>query len=198
MKKTMTGDLPPIPVDYVVGYAQSRATDSQRRPYVELIRSWAEHEGCEQAAEVALNAITGLSMSDANHMPKELYQQYRKGERAEQLIGIIRQLNDAIQSGEEMWTWAHVMRVMVDENILLSQVSINRFDAIICSMIPCKGRDTVRKHGDYRIMLQRDRSYHTWSSQAHLAPQEASDKEICQQIAQQFLPILSRTILASG
>ena len=198
MKKTMTGDLPPIPVDYVVGHARAKESDSQRRPFVELVKSWAEHEGLTAEGEAAILQITGQRQADAGHMPKELYQQYRQGERAEQLIAIIRHLNDVIQSGEEMWTWAHVMRVMVDENILLSQVSINRFDAIVCSMIPGKGRDTVRKHGDYRIMLQRDRSYHTFSSSSHLAPQEASDKEICQQIAQQFAPILNRTNLASG
>lgn len=188
----MTGKLTDIEVSFVVGHARAKGSDSQRRPYVELIKSWAEHQGMTAEGEAAIVEITGTRQTDAEHMPKEFYQQYRSGERAEELIRIIRFLNDIIQSGEEMWTWAHVMRVMVDENILLSQVSINRFDAIICSIVPGKGRDTVRKNGNYAIMTDRDRSYHTWSSSSYLAPKEASEKEICQQIAQQFAPILSR------
>lgn len=192
--KTMTGELTDIAVSFVVGQARTKSTDSQRRPYVELIKSWAEHEGMEAAGEAAISQITGAQQIDAQHMPKEFYQMYRTGERAEQLIAIIRQIDDVIQSGREMWTWAHVMRVMVDENILMANVSVNRFDVIICSIIPHRGRDTVRKHGNYRIMNERARTYREFASIGSLNPQEASDREICQQIAQHFAPVLSRRI----
>ncbi len=190
--KTMPNELPHIPVEYVAGVARSKKTDGQRKPYVDLIRQWAEHESMEEAGLQAICTITGTQQTDADHMPKEFYQLYRKGEKAAELIRIIRRIDEAIRSGEEMWTWAYVMRVMVDENILFPQVTPNRFDAIICSMIPGKGRDTVRKNGDYTIMSDPDRSYRTWSSSKYLAPQEASDKEICQQLAQRFAPILNR------
>ena len=196
MKKTLT-QLTPIPVEFVVGHAQAKNTENQRKPYVELIKSWAEHEGMEDEGMQAIRRIAGELQIDAQHMPKEFYQQYRKGEKAEQLIEIIQTINEKIQNGEEMWTWAHVMRVMIDENILLSNISVNRFDVIICSMIPGKGRDTVRKNGDYDIVKDRKDSYHTWLSNSMINPFQATNREICQQIVERFAPILSRKIHAA-
>ena len=191
--KTMPNELPHIPVAYVAGVAKAKKTDGQRKPYVDLIKQWAEHESMEEAGLAAVSAITGTQQADPDHMPKELYQTFRKGEKAQQLIQIIRHIEDVIQSREEMWTWAHVMRVMMDENILIP-VKPNRFDTIICSMIPGKGRDTVRKNGDYEITSKPDNSYRTWTSVGNVCATEASNKEICQQIAQCFAPILSRHI----
>ena len=189
----MPNELPHIPVAYVAGVAKAKKTDGQRKPYVDLIKQWAEHESMEEAGLAADSAITGTQQADPDHMPKELYQTFRKGEKAQQLIQIIRHIEDVIQSREEMWTWAHVMRVMMDENILIP-VKPNRFDTIICSMIPGKGRDTVRKNGDYEITSKPDNSYRTWTSVGSVCATEASNKEICQQIAQCFAPILSRPI----
>ena len=193
MKNTLT-QLTPIPVEFVVGHAQTKNTESQRKPYVELISLWAEHEGMEDEGLQAIRRIAGSQQTDANHMPKEFYQQYRQGEKAEKLIKIVQDINEKIVNNEENWTWALVMRVMIDENILLANISVNRFDAIICSMIAGKGRDTVRKNGDYSIMTDRDKTYHTWTSLSHLNPQEASNRDLCHQIAQYFAPILSRNI----
>lgn len=190
--KTTTGDLPHIPVEFVVGHAQAKKTDGQRRPFVELVKTWAEHEKMDEAGEAAIRRMTGQQKADAHHMPKEFYQLYRAGEKAEMLIQILRKIEDVIQSDAEMWTWAHVMRVMVDENILMAGVSPNRFDTIVCSLIPGKGKDTVRKNGDYSIMRDRSKTYRELSSIAYLNPQEASDKEICRQIAQHFAPIIMR------
>ena len=191
--KTMPNELPHIPVEYVAGVARTKKTDGQRKPYVDLIKQWAEHESMEEAGLQVVSAITGTQQADPDHMPKELYQTFRKGEKAHQLIQIIRHIDDVIQSRDEMWTWAHVMRVMMDENILMP-VTPNRFDTIICSMIPGKGRDTVRKNGDYEIMSNPNRTYRTWTSVSELSPTEASNKEICQQIALCFAPILNRPI----
>jgi hypothetical protein len=193
MKKTLT-QLTPIPVEFVVGHAQAKHTENQRKPYVELIQSWAEHEGMDDEGLQAVRRIAGEQLIDAQHMPKEFYQQYRQGEKAEQLIAIIQDINEKIVNNEENWTWALVMRVMIDENILLANISVNRFDAIICSMIPGKGRDTVRKNGDYDIMRDRDDTYHTWSGQSHLNPKKATNRDLCHQIALRFAPILSRKI----
>lgn len=196
MKKTLT-ELPAISVEFVVGHAQAKNTENQRKPYVELIKSWAEHEGMDEEGLQAIRRIAGQQQMDAQHMPKEFYQQYRQGEKAEQLIKTIQLINEKIVNNEEKWTWALVMRVMIDENILLANISVNRYDAIICAMIPGKGRDTVRKNGDYSIMEDRNRTYHTWSSLSHLHPQEASNRDLCIQIAQLFAPILSRKIISS-
>ena len=197
METTLT-QLQPIPVEFVIGHALTKKTEIQRRPYVELIRQWGEHEGMEDEAVAATRRIMGSQLTDANHMPKEFYQQYRQGNKAAMLIEIVQQVNDIIQSGEEMWTWAHVMRVMIDENILLANVTVNRYDAIICSMIPGKGRDTVRKNGNYTLLVgQRGDSYHLWTSNSFVNPVQASNREICFQIAERFAPILSRKIHAT-
>lgn len=192
METTLTR-LQPIPVEFVIGHALTKNTETQRRPYVELIRQWAEGEGMETEGLEAIRRISGEQKIDAKHMPKEFYQMYRMGEKAEQLIAMIQEIDEKIRIDEESWTWAHVMRVMVDECILLVTTSINRFDVIITSMIPGKGFDNVRKNGDYRtIMRDRNYSYHSWTSNGHVNPVEASNREICQQIAEFFAPILGR------
>ena len=197
MEKTLT-QLQPIPVEFVIGHAVTKNTEIQRRPYVELITQWAEHEGMEPEGLAAARRITGQQKIDAHHMPKEFYQTYREGEKAERLIEMIQDIDKKIQNNEELWTWAHVMRVMVDENILLATVSTNRFDNIITSMIPGKGIDNVRKNGDYRtIMKDRGYSYHSWTENSHIDPTQASNKELCRQIAAFFAPILSRKNFAS-
>jgi hypothetical protein len=194
MEKTLT-QLQPIPVEFVVGHAQTKNTDGQRKPYIELIRQWAEHEGMEDEGLVAVRRLMNSTQIDPEHMPREFYQQYRNGDKATQLIRIINDINNVILSGEEMWTWAHVMRVMIDENILMANVSVNRFDALICSMIPGKGRDTVRKHGDYVFLLNQKDPWALWPSQAYLNPSLAAERSICNQIALQFAPVLQRKIV---
>jgi hypothetical protein len=77
---------------------------------------------------------------------------FRQPDIAEQLIEIVRKIDAVIASKQENWTWAHVMRVMVDE-LIPYKPTINRFDQLMCSMIPDKGRDTVRKHGEYPFLL---------------------------------------------
>jgi hypothetical protein len=130
-------------------------------------------------------------------MPKEFYQTYRQGEKAEQLIKLIRKIDTKILSGEVVWTWPHVMRVMIDEAILMANVTVNRYDTIICSMIPGKGRDTVRKNGDYDIVQDRDDSYRLWVSNSSINPVQATNREICNQIAEFLEPVLARKIHTS-
>ena len=192
MKTTLT-ELSPIPVEFVVGHALAKATGAQRKPYVELIQSWADHENMVDEGLSVVRRLSDKQHIDADHMPKEFYMRYRSGERAQQLINIIQEINEVIQSGEEMWTWAHVMRVMVDESILMANVSNTRFDAIICSIIPDKGIDTVRKNGDFTIMKDRNDSHHLWVSNRGINPVQATNREICKQIVERFTPILTRT-----
>ena len=194
MKTSLTG-IEPIPVEYILRVAQSKATPAQRRPYVELIERWGEEQYCIEEARQLLKKLRNGQEIDPRKMPREFMPRYRQPEVAEKLIEIIRHIDAVIASKQENWTWAHVMRVMKDEGILYNP-TINRFDQLICSMIPNKGRDTVRKHGDYEYIMGQEDPWSLWPVQSYLNPTLAAERSICNQIALEFAPILSRTIRA--
>lgn len=190
MDMTITG-LPPIPVEYIIGVAQTKDTDAKRRPYVSLIEDWGEEKNMVQEASDLLKQLRDNPEINVKKMPAEFSPKYREPEVAKQLIAIINDINDIISTKSELWTWAHVMRVMIDEGILI-KLKVNRFDAIICSMIPGKGRDTVRKSGKYSYLMAQKMPWSMWSStiEANLG----GEKTICNMIALKFAPILERTI----
>lgn len=193
MKTTLTG-IEPIPVEYILRIAQSKATAAQRRPYVELIERWGEEKGCPDEAQQLLKSLREGQVLDPCKMPRDFMPRFRQQEVAEKLIDIVRHIDDVIASKQENWTWAHVMRVMCDEGILYKP-TINRFDQLICAMIPNKGRDTVRKHGDYAfIMEEQEDPWTLWPKDSYLNPTLAAERSICNQIALEFAPILTRTI----
>ena len=195
MKTTLTG-IEPIPVEYILRIAQSKATAAQRRPYIELIERWGEETGCPDDAQRMLKCLREGQVLDPSKMPREFMPRYRQPEVAEKLIEIIRHIDAVIASKQENWTWAHVMRVMCDEGILYKP-TINRFDQLICAMIPNKGRDTVRKHGDYAfIMEEQEDPWTLWPKDSYLNPTLAAERSICNQIALEFAPVLTRTIRA--
>jgi hypothetical protein len=140
----------------------------------------------------SVRRIAGNQLIDPNHMPKELYQLYRKGEKAELLIQLIQDINEKIVNNEENWTWAHVMRVMIDEGIIF-KMTPNRFDTIITSMIPGKGKDNVRHKGDYTIISKKN-PWPLWGKMSALDPEEAQDRLICNMIAMEFQPVIRRKI----
>ena len=192
MKTTLTG-IEPIPVEYILRIAQSKATAAQRRPYIELIERWGEETGCADEAHQMLMQLREGQVLDSCKMPREFMPRFRQQEVAEKLIEIIRHIDAVIASKQENWTWAHVMRVMCDEGILYKP-TINRFDQLICAMIPNKGRDTVRKHGDYEYLLEQEDPWSLWPKESFLNPALAAERSICNQIALEFAPILTRTI----
>ena len=192
MKTTLTG-IEPIPVEYILRIAQSKATAAQRRPYIELIERWGEETGCPDDAQRMLKCLREGQVLDPSKMPREFMPRYRQPEVAEKLIEIIRHIDAVIASKQENWTWAHVMRVMCDEGILYKP-TINRFDQLICAMIPNKGRDTVRKHGDYEYIMGQEDSWSLWPKESYLNPTLAAERSICNQIAIEFAPVLTRTI----
>ena len=191
MKTTLTG-IEPIPVEYVLGIAQSKATDAQRRPYIELIERWGDEQNCADEARQLLRRLREGQEIDPHKMPRDFQPRFRNPEKAQQLIEIIRKIDEKIASKQENWTWAHVMRVMKDEGILYNP-SVNRFDTLICSMIPDKGRDTVRKHGDYAFIMSQKDPWTQWPSN-YLNPTLAAERIICNQIALEFAPLLTRKI----
>ena len=194
MKTTLTG-IEPIPVEYILRIAQSKATAAQRRPYIELIERWGEETGRADEAHQMLMQLREGQVLDPCKMPREFMPRFRQQEVAEKLIEIVRQIDAVIASKQENWTWAHVMRVMCDEGILYKP-TINRFDQLICAMIPNKGRDTVRKHGDYEYLLEQEDPWSLWPKESYLNPALAAERSICNQIALQFAPVLTRTIRA--
>ena len=194
METTLTG-IEPIPVEYILNIAQTKATPAQRRPYIDLIERWGDKTGRTEEARQLLKRLREGQVIDPQKMPCEFMPRYRQPEVAVKLIEIVRQINAIIASKQENWTWAHVMRVMVDEGILYKP-TINRFDQLICSMIPYKGRDTVRKHGYYASLMKQKEPWPSWTQQSYINPTLAAERSICNQIALQFAPILTRTIRA--
>ena len=194
MKTTLTG-IKPIPVEYILAIAQSKSTVAQRRPYIELIERWGDEMNRADEARQLLKRLRNGQVLDPQKMPRDFMPRFRQPEIAEKLIEIVRKLDAVIASKQENWTWAHVMRVMVDEGILY-RPTYNRFDQLICSMIPNKGRDTVRKHGDYEYIMGQEEPWSAWTSQSYINPTLAAERSICNQIALEFAPVLTRKIRA--
>ena len=183
-----------IPLGYIVEYAKAQPTQAKRQAFVNLIHFWAQNGGDTEAAIKAILEIQGGQVISANSMPKEFMPYYRSETIAVKLIDIIRKIDEKIASKEDNWDWAHVMRVMIDEGIILTNTTPNKFDQLICAMVPGKGRDNVRKNGDYSILDHKD-PWPLWTKESHLNPQEAQDRTICNMIAKEFQPVLRRKII---
>ena len=175
-------------------YAKAQSTQARRQAFVNLIHFWADNGGDLESAVKAILEIQGGQVISASNMPREFMPYYRSATIAAKLIDIIRKIDERIAAKEDNWDWAHVMRVMIDEGIIMTNTTPNKFDQLICAMVPGKGRDNVRKNGDYSI-LDRKEPWTQWTKQSHLNPQEAQDRTICNMIAKEFEPVLKRKII---
>ena len=182
-----------ISLTEIVSYALAQTTPARRKPFVDLINWWAEHSGDKVAAHLAINEIREERVINANNLPKDFFRRYRQPDIAQQLIEIIQKIDGIITNKTENWTWAHVMKVMLDEGIIMKMTQ-NKFDGIISAMIPGKSPDTVRKSGDYSI-IKKDDAWTSWTKNTLINQQEAQDRAICNMIAVEFQPILDRKIL---
>jgi hypothetical protein len=185
-----------ISLSDVVAYAKSLPTLAKRQAVVNFLKYWGELSDSDEEAKALNEAINDILSGQAispNSMPKEFMPQFRSATTAVQLIAIIGTIDQKIAMHQEAWDWAHVMRVMIDEGIIM-KVTANKFDQLICAMLPGKGRDTVRKSGDYTI-VQRMEPWTQWTRQSHLNPQEAQDRMMCNMIAVEFQPVLRRKII---
>ena len=175
--------LAAIPIDFVVKQGLQEHTEVKRRPYSTLIRTWAKDQGqAELGEEIASRLKTSKEperLKDLRNLPNSVAPKYRTGDKAELLVAIVRKIDEKIQN-DTNWKWALVMKVMLDEGLLIVKIT-NKFDRLICSMIPGKGIDTVRKNGDYSI-LDDTRSWRNWISNPHDDWQEAAKREICKEI----------------
>lgn len=187
--------LTPIPVDFVVEQGLKERTEAKRRPYRKLITTWAEREGCTELGEmVACRLNTGKEverLKDLQDLPTTISPKFRKGKKAERLVMIIREINAKVEN-DENWTWALVMKVMLDEGLLMTNIA-NKFDRLIISMIPDKGIDTVRKSGDYNVK-EDSRSWHEWISNPHDDWKEAANRSVCEEIYAYFSPLFIEQI----
>ena len=183
--------LTPIPVGFVIEQGLKEHTEAKRRPYRTLITTWAEHEGMSEQGETIVSQLdTGKEikrLKDLQDLPSTIAPKYRKGEKAEQLVMIIREINTRVEN-DENWNWALVMKVMLDEGLLMTNIP-NKFDRLMLSMIPGKGVDTVRKSGDYSVIEER-RSWHRWISNPNDDWKEAANRTVCEEIYAYFRPLL--------
>ena len=180
--------LTPIPVDFVIEQGLNEHTEAKRRPYRTLITAWAEMS--EQGEAIVSQLDTGKEikrLKDLQDLPSTIAPKYRKGEKAEQLVMIIREVNTRVEN-DENWNWALVMKVMLDEGLLMTNIP-NKFDRLMLSMIPGKGVDTVRKSGDYSVIEER-RSWHRWISNPNDDWKEAANRTVCEEIYAYFRPLL--------
>jgi len=190
--KTKDSQLAPMPISFVVEQGQRERTEAKRRPYRMLITTWAEREGKSELGEAAASQLNlgkePERLKDLRELPNCVTSKYRNGEKAEQLVMTIREINARVEN-DSNWNWALVMKVMLDERLLMMNIP-NKFDRLICSMVPGKGIDTVRKNGDYKIVKSK-RSWHQWIENPGDDWEEAANRAVCKEIFELFKPLLS-------
>ena len=184
--------LRPIPIELVIEQGLKEHTEVKRRPYRELITTWAEREGMSELGEtIASQLNTGKGperLKDLRNLPDSVAHQYRTGDKAEQLVMIIREI-DAKVRNDSNWTWALVMKVMLDEGLITTNIR-NKFDVLICKIVEGKGLTSVRNNGDYTV-LEDSRSWIQWISNSHDNWEEAIQRSVCEEIYQYFKPLLN-------
>ena len=124
-----------ITLQAIVDYAKSLSSAKDKMAFVRFLNWEAERRDDPAAIHEAIRQIKGGRVIDATNIPKDFFPRYRQPEVARQLIAIIQKIDAVITNQTENWTWAHVMKVMLDEGIIM-RMTQNKFDGIICSMIP--------------------------------------------------------------
>jgi len=189
-KKTQ---LTPIPIDFVVEQGLKEKTEAKRRPYRMLITSWADHEQMSKEGEaIASQLNTGKGpepLTNLQELPTSVALKFRKGEKAEQLVMIIREISNMVDN-DSNWTWALVMKVMMDEGLLMTNIP-NKFSGLISSMVPGKGIDAARKNGNYNV-INDTRSWRNWISNPGDDWEEATNRTICEEIYEHFKPLFDK------
>lgn len=188
----MDTQLSAIPVSFVVEQGLNDTTDTCRAPYSTLIRSWAEHEGMPELGNQAASMLEDIDLlSQLKPGTKNIYSlmpAYRTGKKANMLIKIVREIDERIKV-DSNWKWSHAMKVMLDAKIILTNIP-NKFDTLVCWMIPGKGKDNVRKSGDYKIITNEDRPWSQFLDMPNVNFDEYMDRVICSQIYEVIKPLL--------
>ncbi len=192
METTKT-ELKPIPVDFVCQQART-LSGVKRKPLVNLIGAWGEESQCtELATEIVKTLSKAVVEIDTRNMPSLFYPLFREVETAKKLQEVIQRIHIKISNKTEPWDWALVMKVMMDELIIM-RTTANKFDTIISQMIP-QHPGRIRKSGDYTITKEKDDPWSLWPKNSTLNPTKAELRTKCNQIAIEFQDLLGRKIL---
>ena len=188
----MAEKLNPIPVEFVVDFAREFSTAKQREPYVQLINRWGLHEKqATEGLEISGQLKDAPQKKDPNRSLLFMYPEYREGKKLEQLKEALLVIDAKIHGHMVRWTWAYVMRVMLDENILTTNV-VTQFDELVCGLIS-KGKDTVRKNGDYNELMSRKESYHFWPKDYKIGKELAHDRFFCYEVFNELAAVLGKS-----
>ena len=188
----MAEKLNPIPVEFVVDFAREFSTAKQREPYVQLINRWGLHEKqATEGLEISGQLKDAPQKKDPNRSLLFMYPEYREGKKLEQLKEALLVIDAKIHGHMVRWTWTYVMRVMLDENILTTNV-VTQFDELVCGLIS-KGKDTVRKSGDYIKLLNRKESYHFWPKDYKIGKELAHDRFFCYEVFNELAAVLDKS-----
>ena len=188
----MAEKLNPIPVEFVVDFAREFSTAKQREPYVQLINRWGLHEKqATEGLEISGQLKDASQKKNPNRLLLYMYPDYRQGKKLEQLKEALLVIDAKIHGHMVLWTWAYVMRVMLDENILTTKV-VSQFDELVCGLIS-KGKDTVRKSGDYIKLMSRKESYHFWPKDYKIGKELAHDRFFCYEVFNELAAVLGKS-----
>ena len=187
----MEEKLNPIPVEFVEDFAREFATAKLRDPYVQLIKRWAVHENhAALGLEIAGQLNDNPQKKNSTRWKMYLYPAYRQGEKLELLKEALLVIDAKIHGRMVMWTWAHVMRVMIDDDVLTTKV-VSHFDELVCSLIS-KNKDTVRKNGNYTDLMSHKESYHFWPKDFKIGKELAHERFYCFEVFNELAAVLGK------
>ena len=190
----MEEKLNPIPVEFVVDYARESPTAKLREPFIQLINRWAMHENqVAKGLEISGQLKDASQKKNSKKLLMYLYPTYRQEAKLKLLKEALLVIDAKIHGHMVMWTWAYVMRVMLDENILTTKV-FSHFDELVCGLIS-KSKDTVRKNGDYNELMSRKESYHFWPKDYKIGKELAHDRFFCYEVFNELAAVLGKPIV---
>lgn len=190
----MAEKLNPIPVEFVVDFAREFPTAKLREPFIQLINRWAMHENqVAEGLEISGQLKDASQKKNSKKLLMYLYPTYRQEAKLKLLKEALLVIDAKIHGHMVMWTWAYVMRVMLDENILTTKV-FSHFDELVCGLIS-KSKDTVRKNGDYNELMSRKESYHFWPKDYKIGKELAHDRFFCYEVFNELAAVLGKPIV---
>ena len=198
-----------IPVDFVVEHAKALKTAAEAMPLRQLLADWFTTNHHEAEGYAALRDIddhfpasakqVGLD-GDTEQEPVVLdgcvMGRYRNNQtEARMLVAIIheihRRMNIPVEQSRsakrdedkrmDRWTWPHVMRVMIRNNIIFDKTKKAVFGSMIEQVLGDKvAKNSVRRvnYGNYTIVETSDYDL------------SRGDKDIIAEITKLFLPLL--------
>ena len=198
-----------IPVDFVVKHAKALKTAAEAMPLRQLLADWFTTNHHEAEGYAALRDIDDHFPASAKQVgldgePEQepvvldgcVMGRYRNNQtEARMLVAIIheihRRMNIPVEQSRsakrdedkrmDSWTWPHVMRVMIRNNIIFDKTKKAVFGSMIEQVLGDKvAKNSVRRvnYGNYTIVETSDYDL------------SRGDKDIIAEITKLFLPLL--------